>query len=176
MNKFVLTLLAACAIAFTAEAAPHHDRHGRHHRPPRREHANYRRPAKSPSWGWGLNFSPGGISLGVGTRVGRHGAIGITLPLVKSEPVVREKTVIVQQPVVQQPIVVQQPVVQQPIVVQQPVVQQPVIVQQPVQQQVVYSVNDTLSPSRAWIEGHWKIRRDAYGNVISKNWIPGHWE
>lgn len=172
MNKFALTLLAVLAIVTAVEAAPHH----RRREPPRRPHAHHHhRPKKGPSWGWGLNFSPGGLSLGVGTRVGRHGVIGVNIPLIKPEPVIREKTVIVQQPVVQQPIVVQQPVVQQPVVIQQPVIQQPII-QQPVQQQVIYSVNDTLTPTRVWVEGHWKIVRDAYGNTISKNWIPGHWE
>lgn len=169
MNKFALTLLAVFAIATVIEAAPHHGKHGGRREPPRRPHAHYHHPKKSPSWGWGLNFSPGGLSLGVGTRVGRHGTIGVSFPLIKPEPVV-QKTVIVQQPVVQQPIVVQQPVV-----IQQPVVQEIVVVP-PVRQQTLYSVTDTISPSRVWVEGHWKIVRDAYGNTISKNWIPGHWE
>lgn len=161
MNKFAITFLAALAVAATVEAAPRHREPARkpHREPPRRHH--YHRPAKkAPSWGWGLNLSPGGLSVGIGTRVGRNGVIGVSLPLVKPEPVVKE-TVIVQQPVVQQPIVVQQPVV----------------IQQPVQQSTVtYSVTETLPSTRVWVEGHWKIVRDAYGNTVSKSWIPGHWE
>lgn len=157
MNKFAITFLAALAVAATVEAAPRHREPARkpHREPPRRHH--YHRPEKkAPSWGWGLNLSPGGLSVGVGTRVGRNGVIGVTLPLVKPEPVVKE-TIIVQQPVVQQPIVVQQPAFEAPV--------------------QHYSVTTTLTPaSRVWVEGHWKIVRDAYGNTVSKTWIPGHWE
>lgn len=162
MKKLVLSLIAVTAVALSAEAAPRRGRpHDRHRQPPRVQHHRHRPADKRPSWGWGLNFSPGGISVGVGTPIGRNGSIGFSLPLVRTEPVVREKTVIVQQPVVQQPVIVQQPVV-----IQQPAVQEA----------VTYTVNDTLSPARVWVDGHWKTVRDAYGNTVSKTWVPGHWE
>lgn len=164
MNKFILSLTAVLAVAVTVEAAPARGKHPPRREPPRTHHHPHRRYEKRPSWGWGLNFSPGGLSVGVGTRVGKNGFVGVNLPLVKSEPVIREKTVIVQQPVVQQPIIVQQPAAPQ------------VIIQQPAETQVTYSVNDTLVPAQVWVEGHWKIVRDAYGNTLSKTWIPGHWE
>ena len=109
---------------------------------------------KAPSWGWGLSFSPYGTTLGIGTRVGRYGAIGFSVPLVAPEPVIREeRTIVVQQPVVQQPVVIQQP-----IVVQQPVVQ------------------PQVTTPRTWVEGYWRVTRTPDGREATRVWVPGHWE
>ena len=82
--------------------------------------------------------------------------IGISMPLVTPEPVIREeRTIVVQQPVVQQPVVIQQPVV----------VQQPAVKPQP-----------QLGTPRTWVEGYWRVTRTPDGREATRVWVPGHFE
>lgn len=153
MKKVMLaSFLTLCAVA-SLEARPKPNGH-RPAPPPPPPSVHHSRHWKAPSWGWGLNFSPYGTTLGIGTRVGRYGAIGISLPLITPEPVIREeRTVVVQQPVVQQPVVIQQPVV-----VQEPVVQ------------------PQVGTPRTWVEGYWRVTRTPDGREATRVWVPGHWE
>lgn len=134
------------------------------HPPPPVWHGGHYRP---PSWGWGVHVTPWGTSFGVGTRVGRHGSFGFSVPLVPT-PVVRKTTVVVQQPTVVQP----QPVVVQPTVVQPVVTPErtpgilPAYVPKP----------DDKATAKTWVEGYWKVVRDPEGKETSRTWVPGHWE
>ncbi len=153
MKRVLLaSFLTLCVVAsLEARPKPNGHRPAPPPPPPQVHHGSHR---KAPSWGWGLNFSPSGATLGIGTRVGRYGAIGISLPLVTPEPVVREeRTIVVQQPVVQQPVVIQQPVV-----VQEPVVQ------------------PQVGTPRTWVEGYWRVTRMPDGREATRVWVPGHWE
>lgn len=157
------TLLVVFATVLFAEVAPARP-HGHPPPPPPRPvwHGGHVRP---PRWGWGVNISPWGSTIGIGTRVGRHGGIGFTLPL--TPPVIRESTVVVrQEPVTQQPIVVQ-PVVVQPTT---PVVGTPGILP-------AYAPKpDDPSTANTWVEGYWKVVRAPDGKETSRTWVPGHWE
>lgn len=156
MKKIILSIALALATLSTAQAR------SSHREPPR--HDNRRPPVhhdskKRSSWGWGLNFTPDGVSVGVGKRVGKHGVIGVTIPITPNKtPAVKEKETVI----IQQPVVVQQPVISQPAV------QQPVIIAQPptVEQQ----------QARTWVDGYWRITRSPDGSEVSRIWVPGHWE
>ena len=153
MKKVLLASFLTLCVVASLEARPKPNGH-RPAPPPPPPPVHHGRHWKAPSWGWGLNFSPYGTTLGIGTRVGRYGAIGISLPLITPEPVIREeRTVVVQQPVVQQPVVIQQPVV-----VQQPVVQ------------------PQVATPRTWVEGYWRVTRTPDGREATRVWVPGHWE
>ena len=163
MKRLLIAFACAAMGAAMVEARPPSGGPGI---PPPRGHYSFdRRP---PKWGWGLNLSPWGSSISIGHRVGRHGAVGFTVPLTPPpRPVVREERVVV----VQQPAVVQQPVI----------VQQPVVVQQPAQPAVLpaYATPQKESgqaAARTWVEGYWRVARDPNGNETSRVWVPGHWE
>lgn len=161
MKRFVILLSAVGLWAGLAPARPH----GHPPPPPPRPmwHGGHFRP---PRWGWGVNVSPWGSTIGIGTRVGRHGSFGVTLPLTPP-PVVREKTVIVrQEPVAQQPIVVQ-PVVVQPA---GPAARAPGILP-------AYAPKpDDKATANTWVEGYWRVVRVPEGKETSRTWVPGHWE
>lgn len=161
MKCTIITISAVVLLAGAVSARPHG-----HPPPPPRPvwHGGHVRP---PRWGWGVNVSPWGSTIGIGTRVGHHGSIGFTLPLTPP-PVIRESTVVVQQaPVVQQPIVVQQPVVVQPVT---PAVSAPGILP-------AYAPKpDNPATANTWVEGYWKVVRDPNGKETSRTWVPGHWE
>jgi len=163
MNKILKTTLVALLLfgAATAQArpsrgpAPHHGAPAVH-------------GGKPPRVGWGVNITPWGSSVGIGARVGRHGYIGVNLPLTPPpQPVTR--TVVVEQPVVT--------TVTQPVVIAQP---QPVVVQ-PVQQAtpsvgILPAYAPVTNAAKTWVEGYWRITRDPDGRETSRVWVPGHWE
>lgn len=153
MNKLACCLALIAGVAFVAEARPE---------PPRREPARHHRPApkprKSPKVRWGVNISPFGSSLSVGSRIGKHGGVSITLPLTPPPPapVIREeKTVIVQQAA--------------PVIIQQT----PIVVDNGVELNPNYAGN---TRTRTWVEGYWKVTRDPNGRETSRTWVPGYWE
>ncbi len=160
MKRLALALSAGLLLLGGASARPHG---GGPHPPPSPWHGGHFRP---PRWGWGVNVSPWGATLGVGTRVGRHGSLGFTVPL--TPPVVRrETTVVVQQPAPVQPPVVVQPVVVQPVA---PSGRTPGILP-------AYAPKpDDKATANTWVEGYWKVVRDPEGNETSRTWVPGHWE
>lgn len=147
MKKTALILAFALTALSVAQARPPHREPPRHdnRRPP--IHRDIKK--KHSSWGWGLNVSPNGVSVGVGKRIGKHGVIGVSIPLTPNKaPAVKEKeTVIIQQPVI----------VQQPVVVTPP----PSVEQQ---------------HARTWVDGYWRITRSPDGSEVSRIWVPGHWE
>ncbi len=167
MNKVTLCTLLALGVAFTASARPE----SRHHKPAHRRPAVHR-PAPKPhrhhhkesDVRWGLNISPWGSSFTIGSHVGKHGGVSLTVPLSTPKPVVyKEKTVIVQQTT---------PVVVQPAPV---IVQTPPVVNQGVELNPLYA-NNQVASTRTWVEGYWQVSRTPDGYESSRVWVPGHWE
>lgn len=140
-------------------------------RPPRPPPARWHhRPPRPPTWGWGLGISPWGSVFSVGTRVGRHGAFGLSLPLVPP-PVVREERTIVVTPPAQQTIVVQ------PGQTSESGAQ----AAQPSPPKRTPGILPAYAPGAAkqakvWVEGYWRVTRDPEGNETERTWVPGHWE
>ncbi|MEG2062225.1 MAG: hypothetical protein RR007_00980 [Kiritimatiellia bacterium] len=169
MNKVLFAILFAigCATVSEARSCDYYGSHGYrpYHRP------NWGCDYRPPRWGWGMGVSPWGATVGFGTRIGRHGMVGFSMPLYPPPlPEVRETTIIVQQ----QPQIVQQPIIVQPSVVQQPVVQPVVEVRQPMVLPS-YAPVQTTTP-RTWVEGYWRVTRTPEGVEGSRIWVPGHWE
>ncbi len=153
MKKLVITLLAIGGLVCFAEARPHGGPGGRPpHRPPMHRPAprpHFNPPKRHSDFGWGLNIGPWGAGLTIGTRIGRHGGISATIPLVRNPPP--------PPPVVKETVVVREPViVREPIVVQTPVVES--------------------TKARTWVEGHWVEKRNSNGFIVSRTWVEGHWE
>ncbi len=126
-------------------------------------------PRHEPKWGFGLNLTPWGGAIGFGTRVGRHGAIGVSLPLfAPPPPVIRETQTVV----IQQPAVIQQPVVVQPITAQPEVAESATA--------ILPAYRSTSSPTQSgaktWVEGYWRVTRTPEGLETDRVWVPGHWE
>lgn len=159
MKKVLLACFAACAVGLTLQARPRH-----RPPPPHRPAPVYHRHRDHRSrWGWGVGISPWGSSISFGTRVGRHGMIGVSVPLSYPPPVRETERVVIQQPVVQPPVVIQQPVV-----VPQPVVREPALLPALRYEQ--------SAPARTWVEGYWRVTRNPDGTEGARVWVPGHWE
>ena len=164
-GKWIAALLVGglCATAFAAPPP------GGHRLPPGRASKPMPPPPPPhrprfharPAWGWGVNVSPWGGSFSFGTRVGRHGALGFSVPL--APPPVVERTIIVQAPE-----------------------RETVIIQAEPQEAKAKADGSTArdpgilpayAPSgKTWVDGYWKVTRDLDGNEISRSWVPGHWE
>ena len=155
MNKLGLCLIFSAIAAATAVARPEPPR-----RPAPRRPAVHRpapRPLpKPPKAHWGLDISPWGSALHVSHRVGKHGHISWTVPVVAAPVVREEKTTIVVQ--------------QQPVIVQQ--VEKP---SEGVELNPVYA-KDSASKTRTWVEGYWKVTRTPDGRETDRVWVPGYWE
>ena len=139
-------------------------------RPPRRPPPPPPRWHRPPAWGWGVGIGPWGGVLSFGTRVGRHGAFGLSLPLVPP-PVVREERTIVVTPPAQQTIVVQ------PGQTSESGAQ----AAQPSPPKRTPGILPAYAPGAAkqakvWVEGYWRVTRDPEGNETERTWVPGHWE
>lgn len=158
--KRVLLLLIGLACVMPLAARPHGPPPPAPWRPHFRPHP--------PRWGWGVSVSPWGSAFSLGTRVGRHGAFGLTLPLCPP-PVVRETTTVVVQPPAQQTLVVPQTVVVQPDpAAQEPAARVPGI--------LPGLATTNAIPAKVWVEGYWRVLRDETGAETSRTWVPGHWE
>lgn len=156
MKKLTVCAILALGVVFSASARPQH-----HHREPPRRRPPMHRPAPRPpvkkeKVQWGLNIGPWGSSFSIGTRIGKHGGLSMTLPLSRPPVVREEKTIVVQQA--------------QPIIVQQPTV-----LRDEVELNPVY-VNNRSVGARTWVEGYYKVVRSPDGSETSRQWVPGHWE
>ena len=105
MNRLGLCLIFSVLAAATALARPEP-----HRRPaPKRSviHRPVVRPRpKPPKAHWGVHLGPWGSSVHVSHRVGKHGHVTWTVPVVAAPVVREEKTTIVvqQQPIIVQPV------------------------------------------------------------------------
>lgn len=156
MNKVLFCLISVLGFAAIASARPEPPRHARPHQPPKVHHPAPRPKHHSDRWGWGLNIAPWGSSFTVGTRIGRHGGVSVSLPLVERPVVREEKTTIV---------------VQQPVIVQSDSSQKDGVELNP-----LYADSASSATARTWVEGYWKVTRTPEGKETSRVWVPGHWE
>lgn len=156
MRRLAMTaVLLACGAGMAWGGPPR--------RPPRRPPPPPPRWHKPPAWGWGVGIGPWGGVLSFGTRVGRHGAFGLSLPI--APPVVRETTTVVVQPPPQQTIVVQPPA---PKEAEEPPTRAPGILP-------AYAPKEAAA-AKTWVEGHWRVTRDEDGKETKRVWVEGHWE
>ena len=116
-----------------------------------------------------MNMTPWGGSLSVGRRIGRHGFISTSVPIIPPPPPVveRERTIIVQQPA-QQVIVAEPDRKEAERAVKASTVSEPGILP-------VY-VPKADGSAKIWVDGHWKVTRGLDGEELMRTWVPGHWE
>lgn len=171
MRKTLVCLIALLLALGTAEARPRQHPVRRPHRPPPPPPTRviHHRP-RPPSWGWGMNVTPWGGSLSVGRRIGRHGFISTSVPIIPPPPlpvVERERTIIVQQPA-QQVIVTEPDRKEAERAAKVSTVSEPAILP-------VYAPKADGS-AKTWVDGHWRVTRGLDGEELTRTWVPGHWE
>lgn len=170
MRKVTLCLVAALLAVETVGAKPHRPPPRRPHRPPPPPPIRviHHRP-RPPSWGWGFNVTPWGGSLSVGRRIGRHGFISTSVPILPPPPpVVERETTIIVQPPAQSIIVAEPDKAEVEEVARESTVREPAILP-------AFAPKEDGS-AKTWVDGHWKVTRGLDGEEVSRSWVPGHWE
>ena len=156
MNRLGLCLIFSVLAAATALARPEPHRRPAPKRPVIHRPVVRPRP-KPPKAHWGVHLGPWGSGVHVSHRVGKHGHVTWTVPVVAAPVVREEKTTIVVQ--------------QQPIIVQ-PVEKK---AQEGVELNPAYA-KASAEKTRTWVEGYWKVTRDPEGRETERVWVPGYWE